>query len=96
MGWRPGSQRRWQGENLERNQGVVEKIREIADAKGWTPGQFALAWVLARGETDPRHQAPRVSRGEPSGGRRAARRPEDLAWIDAHGRRPQATATMAS
>ncbi len=27
----------------------MEKIRELADEKGCTPGQLALAWVLAQG-----------------------------------------------
>ena len=31
------------------NLALVEKVREIADAKGCTPGQVALAWVLAQG-----------------------------------------------
>jgi aryl-alcohol dehydrogenase-like predicted oxidoreductase len=44
------SQPRWQGDNLELNQRLVAKVREIADAEGCTPGQLALAWVLARGE----------------------------------------------
>jgi aryl-alcohol dehydrogenase-like predicted oxidoreductase len=41
---------RFQGEALEANLALVDKIREIADAKGCTPGQLALAWVLAQGE----------------------------------------------
>ena len=28
----------------------MEKVRELADEKGCTPGQLALAWVLAQGE----------------------------------------------
>jgi aryl-alcohol dehydrogenase-like predicted oxidoreductase len=43
-------QPRWQGENLERNQRLVAKVREIAEEKGCAPGQLALAWVLARGD----------------------------------------------
>jgi aryl-alcohol dehydrogenase-like predicted oxidoreductase len=43
-------QPRWQAENLERNQRLVAKVREIAQEKGCAPGQLALAWVLARGE----------------------------------------------
>ena len=41
---------RFTGENLERNLALVEKVREIAAEKGCTPGQLALAWVLAQGE----------------------------------------------
>jgi aryl-alcohol dehydrogenase-like predicted oxidoreductase len=35
---------------LETNLGLVAQVREHADAKGVTPGQLALAWVLAQGE----------------------------------------------
>jgi aryl-alcohol dehydrogenase-like predicted oxidoreductase len=41
---------RFTGENLERNLALVEKVREIAAEKGCTPGQLALAWVLAQGD----------------------------------------------
>ena len=41
---------RFQGENFQRNLDLVERVREIATAKGCTPGQLALAWVLAQGD----------------------------------------------
>ena len=41
---------RFQGEALDANLALVEKITSIADAKGCTPGQLALAWVLAQGD----------------------------------------------
>ena len=41
---------RFQGENFQRNLDVVARVRELAVAKGVTPGQLALAWVLARGD----------------------------------------------
>jgi aryl-alcohol dehydrogenase-like predicted oxidoreductase len=41
---------RFTGENLERNQRLAAKIREIAEEKGIASGQLALAWVLAQGE----------------------------------------------
>jgi aryl-alcohol dehydrogenase-like predicted oxidoreductase len=41
---------RFQGENFQKNLDLVKKIGELADAKGCTPGQLALAWVLSRGE----------------------------------------------
>jgi aryl-alcohol dehydrogenase-like predicted oxidoreductase len=41
---------RFQGENFARNLELVRKIEEIAAAKGCTPAQLALAWVLAQGE----------------------------------------------
>jgi aryl-alcohol dehydrogenase-like predicted oxidoreductase len=44
------SQPRFQGDNLEANMRIVAKLREIADEKGITPAQLALAWVLAQGD----------------------------------------------
>jgi aryl-alcohol dehydrogenase-like predicted oxidoreductase len=41
---------RFQGDALEQNLKLAAKIREIAEEKGATPGQLALAWVLAQGE----------------------------------------------
>ncbi|MDB5060132.1 MAG: Pyridoxine 4-dehydrogenase, partial [Chloroflexi bacterium] len=41
---------RFQGENFTRNLKLVERVREIAQSKGATPGQIALAWVLAQGQ----------------------------------------------
>jgi len=41
---------RFQGENFQRNLELVERVRALAEAKGVTPGQVALAWVLAQGE----------------------------------------------
>jgi len=41
---------RFQGENFEKNLELVERVRKVADEKGLTPGQLALAWLLHRGE----------------------------------------------
>jgi aryl-alcohol dehydrogenase-like predicted oxidoreductase len=41
---------RFRRENLERNLALVEALRTIAEAKGVTVAQIAIAWVLARGE----------------------------------------------
>jgi aryl-alcohol dehydrogenase-like predicted oxidoreductase len=41
---------RFSGENLDRNLSLVEALRAIADAKGATVAQIAIAWVLSRGE----------------------------------------------
>ena len=40
---------RFQGENFEKNLQLVRKIEEIANGKGCTPAQLALAWALAQG-----------------------------------------------
>jgi aryl-alcohol dehydrogenase-like predicted oxidoreductase len=41
---------RFQGENLERNLKLVDKLREIAEAHGGNAAQLALAWALTRGD----------------------------------------------
>jgi aryl-alcohol dehydrogenase-like predicted oxidoreductase len=41
---------RFQGENFDRNLNLVDRVEEIAAEKGVTPGQLALAWVLAQGQ----------------------------------------------
>jgi aryl-alcohol dehydrogenase-like predicted oxidoreductase len=41
---------RFQGQNFERNLELVDRIREIAREKDCTPGQLALAWVMAQGQ----------------------------------------------
>ncbi len=40
---------RFQGENFDRNLQVVDRVRELAESKGVTSSQLALAWVLAQG-----------------------------------------------
>jgi aryl-alcohol dehydrogenase-like predicted oxidoreductase len=41
---------RFQGENFKKNLELVDKVNELAKAKGVTAGQLALAWVLAQGD----------------------------------------------
>ena len=41
---------RFQGDNFVRNLELVDRVQEIADAKGVTASQLALAWVLAQGD----------------------------------------------
>jgi len=41
---------RFQSENIEKNLKLVDLVKEIADQKGVTPGQLALAWLLYQGE----------------------------------------------
>jgi aryl-alcohol dehydrogenase-like predicted oxidoreductase len=38
------------GDNFTRNRALVERIEAIADGKGITASQLALAWVMAQGE----------------------------------------------
>lgn len=39
---------RFEADNLAANRALVEHVRELAAAKGVTPGQVALAWLLAQ------------------------------------------------
>lgn len=41
---------RFQGENFYKNLQVVDRVKEIAAEKGVTPGQLAIAWLLAQGD----------------------------------------------
>jgi aryl-alcohol dehydrogenase-like predicted oxidoreductase len=41
---------RYQGENFYKNLELVEKIKAMAEEKGCTAAQLAIAWVLAQGE----------------------------------------------
>lgn len=45
---------RFQGENLDRNLDLVDALRKIAEQKGVSVAQTAIAWVFAQG---PRHDA---------------------------------------
>ncbi len=47
--WRNAAPR-FQGENFQKNLDVLRSIEAIAEEKGCTPAQLALAWVSAQGE----------------------------------------------
>jgi aryl-alcohol dehydrogenase-like predicted oxidoreductase len=40
---------RFQGENFDKNIALVREVEKMAEAKGCTTAQLALAWVLAQG-----------------------------------------------
>lgn len=40
---------RFQGENFQRNLDLVTRVQDLAEEKGCTPAQLAIAWVLAQG-----------------------------------------------
>jgi aryl-alcohol dehydrogenase-like predicted oxidoreductase len=44
---------RFQGENFPRNLAIVERVREIAGKRGWTPAQLALAWLRSKSDVIP-------------------------------------------
>lgn len=48
--WRQQRYPRFSSENFDKNQELVASVRKIADRKHVTPGQLALAWVLAKGD----------------------------------------------
>jgi len=41
---------RLQGENFDRNMQAAAIVRELAEARGVTPGQIALAWAMHKGD----------------------------------------------
>lgn len=41
---------RFTGENFAKNLAIVDKVKKFAADKGCTPGQLALAWVIAKGD----------------------------------------------
>jgi aryl-alcohol dehydrogenase-like predicted oxidoreductase len=44
---------RFQGEAFTQNLALADRVRELAAAKGCTPAQLALAWLLTRGNVVP-------------------------------------------
>src|SRR5258708_8838072 len=50
--WRHNNPR-FQGENFQQNLALVRRIEALADRKGCTPAQLALAWLLAHPEVVP-------------------------------------------
>jgi aryl-alcohol dehydrogenase-like predicted oxidoreductase len=41
---------RFAQENFQKNLELADRVRQVADEKGITPGQLALAWLLAQGD----------------------------------------------
>jgi len=44
------TQPRFQGDNFQKNLALVDHVTAVAQQKGCTPSQLALAWVLSRGD----------------------------------------------
>ncbi|QVQ53709.1 aldo/keto reductase [Spiractinospora alimapuensis] len=75
---------RFAGDNLTANVALVRRLEELAASKGATPGQLAIAWVLAQGEdvvTIPGTKRQRYLE-ENLAARELALTPADLAAID--------------
>ena len=63
---------RFQGDNLIKNLGKVDVLKQMAKEKGYTPTQLAIAWVNAQGD----HIMPLVSMS------RRTRLPENMQAMD--------------
>lgn len=48
--FRATGQPRFQGENFERNLALADALGKVAERKGFSRGQLALAWLLAQGD----------------------------------------------
>jgi len=44
---------RFQGENFAKNVAVADRLKQLADEKGCTPAQLALAWLLQQADVIP-------------------------------------------
>ena len=75
---------RFQDANLDHNVALVGGVAEMAERKGCTPSQLALAWVLAQGEDIvPIPGTKRLERLEENlGALRVALTPDDLARLN--------------
>ncbi len=77
---------RFQAANFDRNLALADKVGELAGRKGCTPGQLAIAWVLAQGpDVVPIPGTKRLRYLEENvAAADVTLDPEDLAWIDAN------------
>ena len=75
---------RFQGANVEANLGLVDALRRVAEARGLTVAQAAIAWVAAQGQDIvPLVGARRRDRlAEALGALDATLRPQDMAAIE--------------
>ncbi|MEV3861565.1 aldo/keto reductase [Streptomyces sp. NPDC050095] len=71
-----GMSPRFQGENLQHNLDLVDQLRKIAEQKGASVAQIAIAWVLSRGSQHNNDIVPLV------GARRRDRLTEALGALD--------------
>lgn len=76
---------RFRGENREQNERLVAELRKIADDKGVTASQLAIAWVLAKGRNIVPVMGSRTRKQlyEALEGARVTLSPEDVARIEA-------------
>jgi aryl-alcohol dehydrogenase-like predicted oxidoreductase len=81
--WRRNNPR-FQGENFARNLAIADQVRQMAQEKGCTAAQLALAWVLGRGkDVVPIPGTSNVARlKENAGSVRVRLTPDDLDRLD--------------
>jgi aryl-alcohol dehydrogenase-like predicted oxidoreductase len=80
--WRRNNPR-FQGGNFDRNVALADRVREMATAKGCTPAQLALAWLLTREHVIPIPGTSNVERLDENAGAASVRfTPEELDEID--------------
>ena len=82
--WRRNNPR-FQGENFQKNLDLVGKVEQLAKAKGSTPAQLALAWLLSRGEhVIPIPGSTRIERVEENAGATSVKlSADDIRSLDA-------------
>jgi aryl-alcohol dehydrogenase-like predicted oxidoreductase len=82
--WRRNNPR-FQGENFQKNLDLVAKVEELAEEKGCTPAQLALAWLLSRGDdVIPIPGSTRIERvAENAAAARITLSPSDVRALDA-------------
>jgi aryl-alcohol dehydrogenase-like predicted oxidoreductase len=74
---------RFQGDNFERNVALADRVREMAAAKGCSPAQLALAWLLTHDHVVPIPGTSSVARlAENAGGASVRLTREELDEID--------------
>ena len=80
-----GRHPRFMGDNFAKNRALVERIEGIAEEKGCTPAQLALAWLLAQGpDVIPIPGTKQIARLEENlGALRVALTPADIDRISA-------------
>jgi len=85
VGGRRAQHPRFLPENFDHNRALVQRIEAMAAAKGCTPAQLALAWLLAQGEDVVAIPGTRNSArlDENVGALKVALRTEEIASIDA-------------
>ncbi|HVF14788.1 MAG TPA: aldo/keto reductase, partial [Acidimicrobiales bacterium] len=73
-------------EHFDRNLALVDAVTELAAGKGCTPGQVAIAWVLAQGpDVVPIPGTKRLRYLEENvAAAEVALDADDLAWLDAN------------